>query len=186
VNDTECGEFSRRTRQDLEYQGAVAAFGPALSRLAFAYEEDAVIRSDLLQEIHLALWRSFASFDGRCSTKTWVFRVAHNVAASHVVRRTRLKRRTLITLDELECLADGRPTALVTAVAQQAFKRLADLIQQLDPLDRQIIVAYLEEMDAAAIGEMTGLSSGAIATKIYRIKRILAQRFNSGSQTTDG
>jgi RNA polymerase sigma-70 factor (ECF subfamily) len=39
-------------------------------------------RRDLLQEIHLALWRSFATFDDRCSLRTWVYRVAHNVATS--------------------------------------------------------------------------------------------------------
>ena len=47
----------------------------------------------------------------------------------------------------------------------------------LDPFDRQIIVAYLEGMDASSIGEMTGLSPGAVATKIYRIKIILSRRF---------
>jgi len=51
------------------------------------------------------------------------------------------------------------------------------LIHKLDPFDRQIIVAYLEDMDASSIGEMTGLSPGAIATKIYRIKLILSRRF---------
>ena len=55
------------------------------------------------------------------------------------------------------------------------------MIHQLDPLDRQIIVAYLEDMDAAAIGEMTGLSPGAVATKVYRIKSILARRFQQGA-----
>jgi DNA-directed RNA polymerase specialized sigma24 family protein len=34
-----------------------------------------------LQEIRIALWRSFANFDGRCSLRTWVYRVAHNTAA---------------------------------------------------------------------------------------------------------
>ena len=51
------------------------------------------------------------------------------------------------------------------------------MIHQLDPFDRQIIVAYLEDMDAASIGEMTGLSPGAVATKIYRIKLVLSRRF---------
>ena len=70
--------ISSVTSQDDQYRDAAAGFGPALDRLACAYEADPDIRRDLLQDIHLALWRSFANFDGRCSLRTWVYRIAHN------------------------------------------------------------------------------------------------------------
>jgi RNA polymerase sigma-70 factor (ECF subfamily) len=54
------------------------------------------------------------------------------------------------------------------------------LIQQLKPIDRQVIVSYLEELDAAAISEITGLSPGSVAVRIHRIKNILARRFREG------
>jgi RNA polymerase sigma-70 factor (ECF subfamily) len=50
-----------------------------------------------MQDIHLALWRSFANFDGRCSLRTWVYRVAHNAAAAHVMRQHRMKKRKFVT-----------------------------------------------------------------------------------------
>src|ERR1700754_4663912 len=86
--------------QELLYDRAVAEHGAALNRVARSYEADADKRDDLLQEIHLALWRSFASFDERCSLRTWVYRVAHNVGASHVVRQRRTSSR-LVGLDVL-------------------------------------------------------------------------------------
>jgi RNA polymerase sigma factor (sigma-70 family) len=76
-------------RQDATYLAAAREFGPALVRLANAYEANEEHRRDLLQEMHLALWRSFAVFDERCALRTWVYRVAHNVAASHVQRQRR-------------------------------------------------------------------------------------------------
>jgi RNA polymerase sigma-70 factor (ECF subfamily) len=54
------------------------------------------------------------------------------------------------------------------------------LIQRLKPLERQVIVGYLEDMDAASIGEITGLSPGNVAMRIHRIKNILARRFHQG------
>jgi len=39
------------------------------------------------------------------------------------------------------------------------------------------MLLYLEDLDAAAIGEITGLSARAVATRIHRIKKILAGRF---------
>lgn len=49
-----------QSSQDGLYQEAAETYGAALDRLARAYEADAEIRRDLLQEIHIALWRSFA------------------------------------------------------------------------------------------------------------------------------
>ena len=58
-----------------------------------------------------------------------------------------------------------------------ALNQLTDLIRRLKPLDRQVILAWLDGMDAAEIGELTGLSSGNVATKVHRIKSILARDF---------
>ena len=51
--------------RDRLYEEAIAAFGEALTRLARAYEVDPGRREDLLQEIHIALWRSLAAFNGQ-------------------------------------------------------------------------------------------------------------------------
>ena len=95
------------SRQDDLYREAATAFGDGLERLAHAYEADPDIRRDLIQDIHRALWRSFAGYDGRCSRRTWVYRVAHNTAASHVTRWVRLRRLQFTTLEEADGLADG-------------------------------------------------------------------------------
>src|SRR5688572_29918745 len=80
------GNAGRAAALEQRYADAAAAFGPALERLARAYERDPDKRRDLLQDIHVALWRSLARFDGRCSLRTWVYRVAHNTATSKVLR----------------------------------------------------------------------------------------------------
>jgi RNA polymerase sigma-70 factor (ECF subfamily) len=165
--------------QDVLYEEAAGAYGAALERLAGSYEADRDKRLDLLQEIHLAIWRSFEGFAGNCSLRTWVYRVAHNVAASHVVRHRRASSRPLVSLDDVDELpANGDSEAAFDQ--QQALARLRDFIQQLNPLDRQIILLYLEGTDGAGIAEITGISSGNVATKIHRIKRILAGRFGKG------
>ncbi|MBM3792595.1 MAG: hypothetical protein FJW31_00715 [Acidobacteria bacterium] len=69
----------RRQRQDDLYNEAHAEYGPALRRLVRGYEAHPDRQADLLQEMHLELWRSLAAFDGRCSLRTWVYRVANNV-----------------------------------------------------------------------------------------------------------
>jgi RNA polymerase sigma-70 factor, ECF subfamily len=171
------------------YEEATTTYGAALERLARAYEPDPDLRRDLLQEIHLALWRSLAAFDGRCSLRTWIYRVAHNTATSQVFRRRRAGP-AFVSLDDLAALAAldfGRSAADAVAVdveadRQRALERIFTLIQALSPIERQVILLYLEDLDAAAIGEVTGLSPGNVATKVHRIKKILSQRFHEGAR----
>ena len=95
------------------------------------------------------LWRSFERYDARCSLRTWVYRVAHHVAASHVLRERRVFSK-LVSLEELEILPD-KDQDRFAAEQRINLGRPSMLIQRLKPLDRQVIVSYLEDMDAASV-----------------------------------
>jgi len=110
-----------------------------------------------------------------------VYRVAHNVATSHVIQDRRAKSRTFVSLDALDAEPETNDAEL-TADRQRALDRLMALIQRLNPVDRQVILLYLEGLDAASIGEITGISAGNVATKIHRIKNILVRRFHEGGR----
>jgi RNA polymerase sigma-70 factor (ECF subfamily) len=164
--------------QDESYRLAVSQHGAALGRLVRAYEADPELRRDLLQDIHVGLWRSFAGFNGQCSMRTWVYRVAHNIASSHVLRRKRTAKQ--VSLDTLEELPDGGNLEESTG-EKQRLAALMTMVRTLKPPDRQVILLYLEDLDAAAISDIVGLKPGAVATKIHRIKAVLARRFHERS-----
>jgi RNA polymerase sigma-70 factor, ECF subfamily len=168
--------------QDKMYRDASSQFGAGLDRLARAYEADPEHRRDLLQDIHLALWRSFDNFETRCSLRTWTYRVAHNTAMSHVVRQCRKKLPNLTTLEELEANADRTDYEQI-ANEKMALEQLMQLVHKLRPADREVMLLYLEDMDAPAIAEITGMSPGSIRTQVYRIKNILSRRFHRGRTT---
>jgi RNA polymerase sigma-70 factor (ECF subfamily) len=172
------GETDGRPSPDDLYKQASSTFGPALVRLVAAYERDPEKRRDLLQDIHLALWRSFSRFDGRCSLRTWVYRVAHNIATSVVIRR-RAAASPLVALEDV-----AEPASPMDGERdldeRRTLDRLIVLVQMLKPLDRQVIVLYLEGESAATIAEVTGLTPGNVATKLHRIRHLLVERFRKG------
>ncbi|MFN7164614.1 MAG: RNA polymerase sigma factor [Hyphomonas sp.] len=161
--------------QDQLYFEAAEAFGPALQRLARATEANEERRRDLLQDMHVALWRSFARFDGRCSLRTWAYRVAHNTAASHVDRERRTRRDT-IDIDAASELA-GADSLARQLEDRDGVDRLNAWIRRLKPPDRQLLTLYLEDLGADAIADITGLTPGAVATRISRLKSQLAKDF---------
>lgn len=166
-------------RRDDRYALAIASFGAALQRVARGFEADPDRRRDLLQEIHLELWRSLEFFAEKCSLRTWVYRVAHNVYASHVLKSRRLHPEGSASLDELSDLS-GSDNPEVTVGDQQNLTWLHQTIQQLKPPDAQVMWLYLEDIGANEIADIVGISPGAVATRIHRIKSILARRFQHG------
>ena len=81
-----------------------------------------------------------------------------------------------MSLEEIELTAPSEDREL-DIDQQRALQQLSNFIGQLKPLDRQIMISYLEGMDAASIAEVTGLAPANVRMKIHRIKNILSNRF---------
>lgn len=160
--------------QDDWYSRVAAQWGPALQRIARSCEADPDRRRDVLQDMHVAIWKSHRLFDGRCSERTWIYRIATNVAANHV-NQERRRNAPLISLDLVEDIPSG--DASHATEKDLALRKLFDIIDRLGNPDRSVITLYLEGLDAASIGEITGMTPGAIATRISRIKTLLARLF---------
>ncbi|WP_043690116.1 RNA polymerase sigma factor [Luteimonas huabeiensis] len=138
---------------------------PALVRLArrYAGPQD---WQDLLQDMHLQLWRSFAGFEGRAQRSTWVYRVALNTALSHV-RRPRREHRPL---DEAAEPADaGHPLDPLDVL--DAF------LATLDPVQRSVLLLDLEGLSREQIAEVLGSTPNAVAIRMTRLRQAYETRF---------
>jgi RNA polymerase sigma factor (sigma-70 family) len=159
--------------QDQRYSAAARRFGGAIERLARGYEADRELCRDLVQDIHAALWRSFVYFREQCSERSWVYRIAHNTAVSHLIRQRRSRLPGLRGLDDITEIA--APSDVEAELGEaRLIEALYAAIHTLAPADRQVMLLYLEDLTAAEIGEITGLSAGAVATRIHRVKALLS------------
>lgn len=160
----------------------ITEFGPALGRIAAGNEFDPALRQDLLQDIHLALWRSFSVYRQQCSLRTWVLRIAHNTAASWVRRQKRRGSRHLVSIDDIGDIPVA--SELEHKTDESAVRnRLATLIQLLKPLDRDVILLWLEGLDTAEISDITGITAANTAQKIHRIRKALESWFHIGEHS---
>jgi RNA polymerase sigma factor (sigma-70 family) len=139
-------------------------------KVAGLYSRSAADREDLVQEISAQLWRSFAAYDeARAKFSTWMYRIALNVAISQARRWHEADRLEPLDTHHLETVGGGEPIA-------EQDERLAALhafIGQLDPLNRALILLYLEDRSYAEMADILGISQTNVATKIGRIKQKL-------------
>ena len=165
--------------QDRVFAEAMHRFGPALARMARGYEADPDLRRDLEQDVQVALWQSFAHFDGRCALSTWVWRVPHKTPTTHMLAHPPPQPPRRGGLDDIE-IADAAPSPFDAAESGQAMMLILSIVARLDPPDRQILLLYLEGVTGAEIAAVTGVSPDVAAARIHRFKTMLTRRFAAG------
>ncbi|MEY4578124.1 MAG: hypothetical protein RL701_2827 [Pseudomonadota bacterium] len=159
--------------EEATFRALIARHTGALERVARHYEVSNEARGDLAQEILVALWRAHGNFRGDSSERTWVYRIAHNVAVSHVARaiRTRRDAAALASVPQ----PDPEPGPDEVTQGRQALRRLERLIFQLDVQSRQLVLLALEGCSTAEIAEVTGLSATNVTTRLSRLRKQLAE-----------
>src|SRR3982751_5419195 len=148
----------------------VEEYGPALQRLVNAYVRGAEDRQDLLQEIATELWKALPKFRGDSSERTWLYRIAHNIAITWSIRVHRRQARGLS--EEQDYASPER--AEQSAIENQRRAWMLSAIRELPEDDRQVIVLHLEGLSYAEIEQVTGLSQNVIGTRLSRIRDRLA------------
>lgn len=141
-----------------------------LRKVAAMYTSTEADRLDLVQDITLQLWRAFPSFDPERRYSTWMYRIALNVAISNLRGAGNPTRRT-VPLEDLPFeIAD---TSAAGFVDDERVLLLRKLIAALDPLDRALLMLFLEDHRHREIAEMLGISESNVSTKLMRLKREL-------------
>jgi RNA polymerase sigma-70 factor (ECF subfamily) len=138
-------------------------------KVAGLYSRSAADREDLVQEISAQLWRSFGRYDeARAKFSTWLYRIALNVAISQARRWPAMDRHEPLDAHHLDSIG-SEPVA----EPDERLEALHAFIGRLDPLNRALILLYLEDRSYAEMAEVIGISETSVATKISRIKQKL-------------
>jgi RNA polymerase sigma-70 factor (ECF subfamily) len=151
--------------------GLLSAYGGALRRIARTYAGARGEAEDLHQEILLQLWRGLASFRGDSAPGTWLYRVALNTALTWRRRSDR---------DARADSALGRLPGETAGVPRSEAAILDELLASLGPIDRSVLLLYLEGLSYHEIGEVTGLSASAVGVRIHRTRKSNEDRYLKG------
>ena len=130
---------------------------------------------EIAQEALVRVWRNFANYDAqRAEFSTWLFSLARNLALNELARAS--NRYEVMTGDEFPEMACQRPQPLALLLADEQRQLLQAALRKLPPADRSALaLAYIEDLDLAAIARIEGCSTGAIKTRLHRAKRKLRE-----------
>lgn len=167
----EVSDLASAERAELErkFDRLLAENGPALTRLAASYTFTPADRDDLVQEIALCIWRGLPQFRGECSERTFLFRIAHNRAITHVTRR-----RPQASAEDFD-IPDTRPNPEAGLAREQQGESLRRAVHALPLLYKQVVTLMLEGMDYGEIAQVLGISESNVGARLSRARQMLRE-----------
>src|SRR5215813_4927521 len=157
-----CKTMEDQRRQ--QFEALVQSHQGIMFKVANTYCWHADDRADLAQDILTQLWRAWPNYDASRTFSTWMYRIALNVAISFVRKEVRHHGVT-VPLDE------DVHDAAATPDTHSLQERLQVFIERQGPLDRALLLLYLEDNSQREIADILGITPTNVSTKIHRLKQ---------------
>ena len=138
-------------------------------KVANSYASHPEDRADLAQDIAAQLWRAWPAYDAARPVTTWMYRIALNVGISHL-RNRGLRDAHHVPFDEAVHQDAQHADGDAASAIDHDVRRLQQVIARLAPMDRALVLLYLDERSHREIAEVLGISEGNVATKLSRLK----------------
>lgn len=162
-----------KKEQSQHFQNTIEQHKGILYKVANAYCPNEEDRQDLIQEMMIQVWQSIHRYDDQFKMSTWLYRVSLNVAISFYRKNTtRVNKQTPLNEQTVQMPSENNGS-------DEAQLRLLDqFVAELKEIDKAMMILYLEDKSHAEIGEILGMSTSNVGTKIGRIKDKLRTRFS--------
>jgi len=135
-----------RAGDEAAFTDLIDRYTPSLLRVASSYVRSRAVAEEVVQEAWLGVLRGIERFEGRSSLKTWIFRIAVNVAKTRAIREARSVPFSALsdepTVDPerfLHCGWQSPPTSFERLEERDAIRCLETAIAALPPQQRQVI-----------------------------------------------
>lgn len=139
-----------------------------IRKIVSLYIDNYEDQNDLQQEIILQAWKSFSKFRFDSSFSTWLYKIALNTTLTyHKKEQTRIK---TIDIDDAILLEKD-------SNYNEDHELLYNLIRSLNDIDKTIITLHLDGYKNKEIVEIIGINQNMVNVKIFRIKKLIIQKF---------
>lgn len=157
--------------KEKQFEELVKQYKRTIYSVCYMFSRDKEEINDLFQEILVRLWLGFDQFEQRSSVNTWVYRIALNTAINSD-KRAKRRPQTVPLSTDIDPY-DPQDSSL------EQVRQLYALINQLDMMDRGLVLLWLEGIGYDEIAAIMGITVANVGIKLHRIKEKLVQKSKS-------
>ena len=160
-----------KSAKEKQFEELVKQYKRTIYSVCYMFSRDKEEINDLFQEILVRLWLGFDQFEQRSSVNTWVYRIALNTAINSN-KRAKRRPQTVPLSTDIDPY-DPQDSSL------EQVQQLYALINQLDVMDRGLVLLWLEGIGYDEIAAIMGITVANVGIKLHRIKEKLVQKSKS-------
>jgi len=133
---------------------------------------DSALAEELTQQAFVQAYRALPGLPVEANRRAWLYRIATNVGYDHLRRRRIVQWLPLREGDGSPFVGDSPEKV---ASQHDAVQRS---LAQLPPSDRAVLILYgVQGYSTVEIGEMLGISQGAVKTRLCRAREKFRQAY---------
>jgi RNA polymerase sigma-70 factor (ECF subfamily) len=160
-----------KSAKEKQFEELVKQYKRTIYSVCYMFSRDKEEINDLFQEILVRLWLGFDQFEQRSSLSTWVYRIALNTAINSD-KRAKRRPQTVPLSTDIDPY-DPQDSSI------EQVRQLYALINQLDVMDRGLVLLWLEGIGYDEIAAIMGITVANVGIKLHRIKEKLVQKSKS-------
>ena len=157
-----------KSAKEKQFEELVKQYKRTIYSVCYMFSRDKEEINDLFQEILVRLWLGFGQFEQRSSVSTWVYRIALNTAINSD-KRAKRRPQTVPLSTDIDPY-DPQDSSF------EQVRQLYALINQLDVMDRGLVLLWLEGIGYDEIAAIMGITVANVGIKLHRIKEKLVQK----------
>lgn len=139
------------------------------------------VAEDLTQEVYIRVLKSYDSFQGKSSEKTWLFSIAKNVAIDHFRKQAVRKKRTMESFDweTMQLASSEMEPADLTLLNDEMQQMLRQLNTCTGDQKMVIVLRYFQQLSIAETAEALGWTESKVKTTQHRAIHYLRQAMST-------
>ncbi|MCD8510916.1 MAG: RNA polymerase sigma factor [Bacillus sp. (in: Bacteria)] len=169
--------MTEKNSRDEELEEWYNLYSDAIFKYICVMTRDYQQAEDLTHETFIKAYNGYETFQHEAETKTWLFRIAHNVTIDFHRKRKPLR----IIESFLQNKKDSNPLPEETLQMKEEAKELYKALGQLKPAYREVIVLRkIKGFTVKEASEILGWSENKVKVTLHRAIPILKDKLAKG------
>jgi RNA polymerase sigma-70 factor, ECF subfamily len=173
-----------RRGEEGAFEALVDEHEALMLRVATMYVRSQAVAQEVVQDTWLGVLKAIASFEGRSSLKTWIFRILVNNAKTRGARERRSVPFSALspddTFDTEKVVAEDGPQPEQRVIARETIDRAVRAIDGLpDPQRRVIAMRDLQGCSSEEVCSVLGISGGNQRVQLHRARAKVQRELES-------
>lgn len=157
-------EVREEKNMEIIIEHMIDEYGTSIWRMCYMYLKDKQLAEDAMQDTLIKIYEKYHTFQGSCSEKSWVMKIAINTCKNYL--KTNWLKRVVVGIQKVE---QKSPSLEECFLEKEEEREIFESIFNLKPRYKEVILLYYyQELKIKEIAEILDVSEANVSMRLQR------------------